>query len=338
MFFNNVKIIGMAHVDAPHRITSNWIEEQLQDTLSRLEMRPNLIESLTGIKARRFWDPGVQPSEAATEAARLALEDAQIPKDKLGLLMTSSVSKDCIEPSIAALVHGNLGLPSECLNFDVGNACLGFLNAMEIAGNMIERRQIDYALISSGESSRDIVENTIKRLNAPETTKADLFARFATLTLGSAGVAMVLTHSDLAPEGHDFKGGITLADTANSRLCIGHNHDMTTDAKGLLTAGVKLSHKTYRVACEKMDWDKKDFDHFVIHQIGEAHVRGLVEVTNIDGDKIYKIYPEYGNTGPTTIPLALSIMHHKGAFKKGEHIGLVGIGSGINLSMMEIVY
>ncbi|PIQ27961.1 3-oxoacyl-ACP synthase III [bacterium (Candidatus Blackallbacteria) CG17_big_fil_post_rev_8_21_14_2_50_48_46] len=338
MYFDNVSILGMGYVDAPHRISSASIEEQLKDNIQRFGMRPNLIESLTGISARRFWDPGVQPSDAATQASVRALEDAGIPKDKIGVLISTSVSKDFIEPSVAALVHGNLGLKSECLNFDVGNACLAFLNAMTIAGNMIERGQVDYALVVCGESSRDIVEHTLPRLQAPDVEEKYFRDRFATLTLGSGGVAMVLTHSRLAPEGHRFLGGVSLAATHHSRLCLGQNHDMTTDASTLLMAGLQLAAETYERAKEQQDWHKKDFRQYIMHQVGEVHLRKCAEILNVPHEKVPRIFPEFGNVGPASIPLTLAKVAEQGEIQAGDRVAFMGIGSGLNCAMMEVLW
>ena len=51
-----------------------------------------------------------------------ALEAAGISKDKVGVLISTSVCKDYIEPSVASLVHGQLELSSTCLNFDIAKA------------------------------------------------------------------------------------------------------------------------------------------------------------------------------------------------------------------------
>lgn len=338
MYFENVSILGMGYVDAPHRISSASIEDQLKENIQRFGMRPNLIESLTGIVARRFWDPGVQPSEVATQAAIRALEDAGIRRQDVGVLINTSVSKDYIEPSVAALVHGNLGLAPECLNFDVGNACLAFLNAMEIAGYMLENRQVDYALIVCGESSRDIVEHTLPRLQAPDVEETYFRERFATLTLGSGAVAMVLTHRERAPEGHRFLGGVSLAATQHSRLCVGHNHDMVTQASALLVAGLELAAQTYEKVKAERDWHKKDFRHYIMHQVGEVHLRKFAEIIGIPHEKVPRIFPEFGNVGPASIPLTLAKVAERGEIQAGDRLALMGIGSGLNCAMMEVIW
>jgi len=68
MKFDNVSIVGVAHVDAPHRIPSEDLDARMAETYRRLGMPARLLESLTGVKARRFWDVQTKPSDAATLA------------------------------------------------------------------------------------------------------------------------------------------------------------------------------------------------------------------------------------------------------------------------------
>ena len=200
MKFETVAIASVQHVDAPHRITSAEVDEQLLPTMERLNIKPGMLERVAGITARRFWDPGTQPSDVAAEAAELAIEAAGIQRERLGVLINTSVCRDYIEPSTACLVHGNLGLPSTCDNFDVGNACIAFINGMEIVSNMIELGQIECGIVVDGEGSRYIIESTIERLLDESTDEKTFRDEFAALTLGSGAVAMVLAHRDHAPD------------------------------------------------------------------------------------------------------------------------------------------
>ena len=139
MHFKNVVIQSLAAVEAPIRLTSAEIEKRLEPTLQRLGIRGNLLEEISGIKARRIWEEGTQPSDAATLAAEKAIEESGIDRSRIGVIINTSVCRDYLEPSTACIVHGNLGLAPHCLNFDVGNACLAFLNGMDVAARMIER-------------------------------------------------------------------------------------------------------------------------------------------------------------------------------------------------------
>ena len=82
-------------------------------------------------------------------------------------MINTSVSREHLEPSAAVYVHDTMGLPTPCLNFDVSNACLGFVNGMHLASAMIDSGQISYAVVVDGESARYTQEATIARLNRP---------------------------------------------------------------------------------------------------------------------------------------------------------------------------
>src|ERR687894_696176 len=84
-------------------------------------------------------------------------------------MVNTSVSRRHLEPSTAVAVHHAMGLPTSCQNFDVTNACLGFVNGMELAAAMIDSGMTDYALIVNGEDSRPVQERTIELLNRPDT-------------------------------------------------------------------------------------------------------------------------------------------------------------------------
>jgi hypothetical protein len=78
MIFKNVSIAGLAHVDAPHTLTSDEINERLKPTMQRLGIKTDVLNDIVGVHARRLWDDETQASDAATMAAKKALADAGI--------------------------------------------------------------------------------------------------------------------------------------------------------------------------------------------------------------------------------------------------------------------
>jgi len=338
MRFGQVSILSVAHIDAPHRVTSADMTAQLAPTLQRFGMRPDLLEVASGIVARRYWDPGFQPSQAATLAAEKAIEQAGIQRSRIGVIINTSVCRDFIEPSTASLVHGNLGLPPSCLNFDLGNACLAFLNGMEVAGQLIESGQIDYGLVVDGESARFVQEATIARLLDPATTEQEFRDQFATLTLGSGAAAMVLARSDLAPEGHRFVGSVSVAATQHNQLCRGQLDKMITDGKTLLFAGLELAGQTWQLAQKELGWEADLLDECILHQVSGTHTASLCKTLGLDVRKVLTIFAEYGNIGPASVPIVLSKAAEAGRLSKGNRVALMGIGSGLNCAMAEVLW
>ena len=338
MLFDNVVIKSVASVDAPYAVTSEEVYDRLEPTFKKLKVRGNPLIDLAGIEERRFWDDGMMPSDAATLAGKEALRRADVDPDRVGILINTSVSRDFLEPSTACMVHGNLKLPNTCESFDVGNACLAFINGMNIAGSMLDRGEIDYALIVNGENSREINDNTIKRLLDPKVTRKRFKTEFASLTLGSGSAAMVMSRADLEPDGHQYRGGVARAATQFNNLCRGWNHQMWTDTKSLLREGMKLASMTFIAARTVMGWVVQELDHVVIHQVSKAHTDSFVRAFGADPAKVYRIFPFLGNIGPASIPTVMSRIMQDGKAKRGDRMALMGIGSGLNCAMAEVVW
>jgi len=328
---NNTGIVSVTAHHAPEVVTSASFDKRLAHTYERLGTQAGLLESLAGISERRWWPEGMDFTEAAAEAGRKALAAAGIEPREVGLLIDTSVSRSRLEPSSAVTVHHLLDLPASCLNFDLANACLGFMNAMQVAGMMLDSGQINFALIVDGEGSRQPQESTLQRLASDEATLADLFAEFATLTLGSGAAAMVLgRHSENAGS-HKLIRGINRADTSHHGLCVGTLDQMRTDTKGLLDAGLGVSSLAW-VNAEEYGW--LDMDRYIIHQISATHTSLLCERLGIDADRVPLTYPRLGNTGPAAVPLTLA--QESASLTTGDRVLCLGMGSGINAMALEL--
>ncbi len=331
----NVGVLTVAAVEAPEIVTSAWIDEQLSETYERTGLKPGILADLAGIEARRWWPEGVTFEQAAARAGRLALDNSEIDPNRVGMLISTSVCKHHLEPSVACAVHNILDLPPSCLNFDVGNACLGFINGMQIAAAAIDAGSIDYALIVDGEGSRYTQQTTIARLQQPDATAADVFAEFASLTLGSGAAAAVLCRLDQHPEAHRLVGGIARGASQHNELCIGDLDRMRTDSHGLMIAGLELAEAAWKHSGHDFDWEV-GMDHYIVHQVSQRHTELLCERLGIDPDRCPRTFPQYGNVGPAAIPMTLAAFQHE--IKVGERVLCMGIGSGLNTSFTEIVW
>jgi 3-oxoacyl-[acyl-carrier-protein] synthase-3 len=193
-------------------------------------------------------------------------------------------------------------------------------------------------MVVDGESSRFLTESTIARLRRPETDEATFREEFASLTTGSGAVAMILAHSDLAPDGHPFRGTFTRAATEHNRLCLGQVERGVTDTKGMLTAGVELSKSTWAGAQEHLGFDESDVDEFILHQVSQRHAEQLAANLEIDLKKALLIVNRFGNIGPASVPIVLSKAADLGRMERGDRVVLAGIGSGLNCSVGEVIW
>lgn len=338
MKLSNVAILGVDHVDGPHRVPSAVLASQMADTLRRLGFKLNFLNTLAGVAARRFFDPGTPPSRVAAAAGERLLTRLGTARDRVGVLVNTSVCRDFLEPSTAAMVHGELGLGGHCASFDLGNACLGFLNGMDLAGTLIERGEVELALVVAGEVSRDVTEATVLRLAAPDADSAMLRSQLASLTLGSGGVAMLLGPADRHPGAHRYLGGVALSATEHRHLCRGRADRMDTDAVGLLSAGVDLARATWVRARQELGWGVGSLEWVLMHQVSRPHTEQLAAALGLSLDRCPTIFQEFGNIGPASLPILLSKHEQSGRLRRGHRVGLLGIGSGLSCQMAEVVW
>ena len=71
------------------------------------------------IKKRRFWEAGILPGDKSIESGQQAIEAAEIDPRRIGMLIHGSVCRDHLEPATACRVHHALGLPQDCMIYDL---------------------------------------------------------------------------------------------------------------------------------------------------------------------------------------------------------------------------
>lgn len=330
----DTSILSVTRVEAPVVVDSDAIDDRLAPTYGRVGMTRGKLEALAGVRSRRWWHEGQDYTDGAVEAGRRALDEAGIDPARVGVLINASVCRPHLEPSVASRVHHELGLAPGCLVFDVTNACLGFVNAMQVAGTMVETGQAEYALIVSSEGTRQPQERTLARLERGESTRAEVREAFATLTVGSGAAGMVLGRSSAHPDGHRVLGGVSRSGSAHHELCIGSMDAMKTDSRALYVEGLQLALDTWRDAEDDFDW--RDMDAYIAHQTSTVHIRGLCEALELSRDKFPLTLREHGNTASVSVPFTL--VEHLPQLKKGDRVLLMGIGSGLNTSFTELAW
>jgi len=344
MRYRHVCIEAFAYSLPPHVVTSTEIETQLAPVYDRFALPAGRLEMMTGIRERRFWDAGVKPGTISAETARRALDMAKLDPRHVGFLAHGSVCRDQLEPATASGVHHALDLPHSAFVLDVSNACLGLLNGMIMLANMIELGQVRAGIIVGTEMGRDLVEGTIATLlGNPQLTKQDVKLAFASLTIGSGSAAIVLCDEKLSKTGHRFLGGTYRADTSSHELCAGDVESQTfgddrprmqTDSEALLHAGINLAEQTWHDAKRVLGWTNADVHKSFTHQVGRAHRRLLYDRLGLDLSLDFSTVEFLGNTGAAALPLTAALGIERGHVHPGDHVALLGIGSGLNSIML----
>lgn len=330
--FNNVSLLSVASTIPSRVTTSADIDSRLGAALSRLKLPGGLLERVAGVFERRNWASHESSDDATIAAGQQALAQAGVEPAQVGLLINTSVSRKHLEPSVAVRLHHGLGLPSSAINFDVANACLGFVSGMNLAATMIDSGQIDYAIIVNGEDADEIQVRTINRLLKDESDRSNFMREFASLTLGSGAAAAVMGRTDDNPGGHEILGGVTRAATEYHDLCVGSVDGMFTDTKALLKGGLDLVVSAWKEAASEWNWGT--MDRYITHQVSAVHTDAIVKAAKLDRDRVPTTFGRFGNVGPASIPITL--VEEQDTLSVGDRILLMGVGSGLNTAMLEL--
>ncbi len=336
MRYQRVHIQALEFLMPPVVVRTADIEEQLRPLYQRIGIPSGVIQSLTGVAARRYWAPGRLSSEAAAEVTRLLVARHGVPASGVQALVSTSVSKDYLEPPVASLVAGDVGMTSHCQNFDVGHACLGFMTGMLTVANMIELGQIECGIVVAGEGSQTVTQATVQRLLQPGVDFRTFGENLPTLTLGSMAVAAMLVHEKHSKHGHQLLGGATRSATHHSRLCLGTATEMRTDATTLLKEGVNLAAEVWEAAQEELEVAPGDVKEFCLHQVGQANHDSVTQRLRVPPNRAMRLYPQFGNCGAAGVPSTLAMAVEQGRVQSGDLTMLMGIGSGLNSTMVGV--
>ncbi len=343
MRYQNVCIESFGHTLPTEIVTSDDLESRLAPLYERLRLPAGRLELMTGIRERRFWAPGVMPGDVSIETGDKAIENTGIAREDIGLLIHASVCRDHLEPATACRVHHRLGLSESCMVYDVSNACLGLLNGMVQAANMIELGQIRAALVVGTESGRALVETTIKELNSNTSlSRRDIKLAIASLTIGSASCGVLLTHRSLSRSGNRLTTAVARASTEHHGLChsdadeasSGSHPLMSTDSEQLLHAGIAIGQKTFVEFLGEAGWEAEELHKTFCHQVGTTHRKMMLESMGLNPENDFATLEWLGNTGSVALPITMALGVEQGFVGKGDQIGMLGIGSGLNSIML----
>ncbi|MCH8982230.1 beta-ketoacyl-ACP synthase 3, partial [candidate division KSB1 bacterium] len=122
-----IRGIGAA---VPERILTNADLAKIVDTSDQW------IQERTGMKVRHIVDDKVQNSDLSAQAAKKALDDAQMTAEEIDTIIVATVTGDVTFPATACYVQEKIGAVNAAA-FDISAACSGFLFGLNIADGFI---------------------------------------------------------------------------------------------------------------------------------------------------------------------------------------------------------
>jgi 3-oxoacyl-[acyl-carrier-protein] synthase-3 len=111
---------------------------------------------------------------------------------------------------------------------------------------------------------------------------------------------------------------------------------MKTDSVGVLQNGVTLGIETFEAFRRELSLPPDKPDKVVCHQVGAAHQRTILEAFGIDESRDFTTFRFLGNIGTVSLPITAAIADERHFFERGDLVGFLGIGSGLNCLMLAV--
>ncbi len=299
----------------PEKIVSN------DELANYVDTSDEWISGRTGIQFRHISGKETT-TEIAFRAALNALENSKILPEELDLIITATVTPDCITPSTSCLLQERLHADN-AVCFDINAACSGFLYAMNTAHMYIMGGMAKKALVVGAEVLSKIVDWS-------DRSTCVLFgdgAGAAVLGQGEHGIVNLIMGSD--------------GSRGNALMCSGRPLEnlfikqkaefpyVSMDGQAVFRFAVRQVPECIEELLEKASVSADEIKYFVLHQANIRIIQSVAKRLQVNIEKFPMNLPECGNTSSASIPVLLAELNRSGKLKHGDKIILSGFGGGL---------
>jgi 3-oxoacyl-[acyl-carrier-protein] synthase-3 len=286
------------------------------------------IVERTGIRARHIAGDGETTASLATEAARKALDAAGIMPEQIGLIVLATATPDQTFPASATRVQTALGI-ADCIAFDVGAVCTGFLYALSVADNMLKGGMAEHALVIGSETFSRIL---------------DWEDRATCVLFGDGAGALVLSAKETDDQG--ILATRLHADGRHNDLLYVDGGVSTTGTVGKLRMKGKevFRHAVVNLAAvlkEVLDasgHDPTQVDWVVPHQANKRILDATAKKLGLDPARVVVTVDQHANTSAASVPLALDTAVRDGRIARGDLLVLEAMGGGFTWGAAAVRY
>ncbi|PJK18053.1 3-oxoacyl-ACP synthase [Chryseomicrobium excrementi] len=298
-----VGIWGLGSYVPDNRVTND-------DLAERMDTSDEWIKSRTGIEARHLADDTQNTSDLAYEAAKRALEEANVSAEDIDLILVATVTPDQPFPTVANALQYRLGA-NKAASMDVSAACSGFMYAMITGAQFIQTNTYKHVLIVG-------VEKLSKIIDWEDRSTAVLFGDGAgAAVLGPVSGGKGILSFEL---GSDGSGGKHLSQQGDY---------IQMNGREVFKFAVRQMGESAVHVLEKAGLTKEDVDFLIPHQANIRIMEAARERLQLPEEKMSKTIHLYGNTSAASIPLSLDYELKQGKIKDGDVLVLVGFGGGL---------
>jgi 3-oxoacyl-[acyl-carrier-protein] synthase-3 len=319
-----VSILAAASKKPGRIVTNCQLEEQL-------DLRPGIIERLTGIRQRHYLEEGESLQGLAADAGEESIRKSGLNPASIDLMIfytevpptlpeNNRLTKTYYEVSAHIqylLKQRGIDLNCECIN--IGGSCVSFISALQIATGLIKSKIKTNVLIIGASN------NSIFLGNADKNTS---------MTFGDGAAATILT----ASPGKGMIGFYRMTDGSGYDVGGFKNYtELFIDRKKVAEFAPLAFQKAVAGLFKKTGLKPGDVDLFIPHQAGVRIIEKGAALSGIPPGKVYYCLQNEGNTGAPAVQLALSNAIAEKRIQEGNLVVLAAFGIGWNYGAAALI-
>ncbi|MDQ1149070.1 3-oxoacyl-ACP synthase III family protein [Sphingobacterium zeae] len=334
------KIAGIGYY-VPKNIYTN-------DDLTRfMDTSDEWIQERTGIKERRYADRiGETTTTMGVEAAKIAIERAQITPQDVDFIIFATLSPDYYFPGCAVLLQREMGM-NEVGALDVRNQCSGFIYALSIADQFVKTGMYKNVLVVGSEKHSFALDFST-RGRAVSVIFGDGAGAVVVQPTAEDGKGILSTH--LHSDGAEAEKLAMYYPGASSGIWLDEMpkwpeqelggllmtkemlEDGTAfpnmDGQAVFKKAVVKFPEVIHEALAKNNLKTNDIDLLIPHQANLRISQFVQKTLGLREDQVFNNIQKYGNTTAASVPIALCEAWEEGKIKNGDLICLAAFGAG----------
>lgn len=325
--FSNVSIskIGVA-------IPKNFLDLMSLTNLGTAGELKSIIKT-TGISSVRVAEDNVTSSDLCIEAAINILGDNEI--EEVDALIFVSQTRDYHLPQTSFIIQNRLKLRKDIFCLDMPLGCSGYVNGLFQASLLLQIPNIKKVLLLAGDTST-------KMINVKDRATRMVFGDGGSATVLEKGKDTISFNIKSDGSGSDSliirSGAFRNPSDEKSKIPILMEEGNYRSAEDIYMGGMDIFNFALREVPVIIDEHLRDLgitkdnlDLLVLHQANKFMVNYLRKKSKINREKVPIEVDNYGNTGPCSIPLVLSLKgnNYKEA-NKLKSVMMCGFGVGLS--------
>lgn len=320
--FYHSRISGFSIV-VPEKEICIYDEAQYYDNSAK---KIDRMRNMVGFYKRRVADELTTPADLAFDAAQRLIEEMNIERSSIDLLIFVVQQPDTVNPSNAYFLHNKLELSDNCIATDINQGCVGWIFGLYVASSMIESKIHKRVLLLNGDAP-SVGIDPANRNTAP------LFGDAAVATLIEYSENEIVSHYNIETKSYGYEALIKPFSGTRFRFDLSKDDDFLMmeqlrkirpimsngqevsllgdymDGMAVFDFTIKVVPKNIRELLEYANIKIENIPVICLHQANKQIVQTIGTEIGVSLDKVpYSAFENYGNNTMSSIPTTIKLL------------------------------